>query len=565
MNLKINSISIKYRIIILSAMFVVGLAVVSFVGIQKMSLIGAELVTIGERDIPLTEKIVSISQHQSEQALAFERSLRYGEEMKSMPLSEKHFKENVKKFEDYSKLVENEISEAEVMIKNAIETAETSDVREEMEGIEHKLTAIHSEHKSFDKHSFEAMELLAQGNVHAAHELSEGIEAEEEKMMAEIQELTHELERFTEAAIATAEHDEQSGLRMMMIISLITVVAGSGIAYFIISSISRPLNMMLAAVEDLRDGDGDLTYRLPDFGKDEIGRTATSINGFVERMQGVMVDISSAVDNMASASEEVSATAQSLSQNASEQAASVEETSASLEQMNASIKQNAENAKATDGMATSASSQAVDGGEAVGETVTAMTQIADKISIIEDIAYKTNLLALNAAIEAARAGDHGKGFAVVADEVRKLAERSQTSAQEISELAGSSVKVAERAGSLINEIVPNIQKTADLVQEITAASEEQASGVGQINSAMEQLDTAAQSGAASSEELAATSEEMSSQVLQIQQQIGYFKLGIDASSAAKKTAPTVATHVPSRTQSSSVKPASQNEEDFERF
>lgn len=280
-------------------------------------------------------------------------------------------------------------------------------------------------------------------------------------------------------------------------------------------------------------GDGDLTQRIPDFGKDELGQTARSFNGFVEKIQNVLLEVKEAVENMASASQQVSASSQALSQAASEQAASVEETSASLEEMNASITQNTENARATDGIAGTASKQAVEGGEAVGDTVEAMKSIAGRIGLIEDIAYKTNLLALNAAIEAARAGEHGKGFAVVADEVRKLAERSQTSAAEISELAGNSVQIAEKAGSLIQEIVPGIQKTATLVQEITAASEEQTAGVSQVNTAMGQLDQGAQQAASSSEELAATSEEMNSQATQLQETIGFFKLS-DGSGATRQ-------------------------------
>ncbi|MCP4129031.1 MAG: methyl-accepting chemotaxis protein, partial [Gammaproteobacteria bacterium] len=150
--------------------------------------------------------------------------------------------------------------------------------------------------------------------------------------------------------------------------------------------------------------------------------------------------------------------------------------------------------------------------------------IASKISLIEDIAYKTNLLSLNAAIEAARAGEHGKGFAVVATEVRKLAETSRLTAEEINGLASGSVDIAEQAGKLLEEMVPNIQKTADLVQEISAASGEQSSGVTQINDSMTQLDKATQQNASASEELAATSEELSGQAEQLQQSVAYFKL-----------------------------------------
>ena len=353
-------------------------------------------------------------------------------------------------------------------------------------------------------------------------------------------------------------------LRDTIVIWSVGILAFAALIAFFFARImiTRPLNTMVAAAHDLSQGDGDLTYRLPDFGKDEIGQTATGFNAFIEKIQGVMVEVSSAVDNMASASEEVSATAQSLSQGANEQAAAVEQTSASLEEMTASIRMNAENAKATESISSAASKQAVDGGEAVADTVTAMSMIAAKIGLIEDIAYKTNLLALNAAIEAARAGDHGKGFAVVADEVRKLAERSQDSAQEISELAGNSVKVAEKAGGLIEQIVPGIQKTADLVQEITAASEEQESGVAQVSSAMNELDKGAQQGATSSEELAATSEEMASQVQQVQQTLGFFTLVKGNNKAVNKQATGAQVRVAQQTVGTR---AVNDEQDFERF
>jgi methyl-accepting chemotaxis protein len=189
----------------------------------------------------------------------------------------------------------------------------------------------------------------------------------------------------------------------------------------------------------------------------------------------------------------------------SEQAASVEETSSQVDVMSASISQNSDNAKVTDGMASKTSKEAVEGGDAVTSTVSAMKQIAQKIGIVDDIAYQTNLLALNAAIEAARAGEHGKGFAVVAAEVRKLAERSQEAAKEIGGLASNSVTTAERAGKLLDDIVPSIQKTSELVQEIAAASAEQSESVTQIGGAIGQLSKATQQNASASEELAALS------------------------------------------------------------
>ena len=308
----------------------------------------------------------------------------------------------------------------------------------------------------------------------------------------------------------------------MIVLILIAAVLGFAIGILVTRSISRPLNRAMGVANSLAEG--DLTVNVESDSRDETGRLLASMQHMTERLRSVMADVRSAADSLSSASEEVSATSQSLSQAATEQAASVEETTASVEQMSASIAQNTESAQITDGIAGKAANDAVQGGQAVREMVQAMKQIADKIGIIDDIAYQTNLLALNAAIEAARAGEHGKGFAVVAAEVRKLAERSQVAAQEIGGVASNSVHLAEQAGALLDQIVPNIQKTSDLVQEITAASQEQTTGAAQINIAMGQMNQITQQNASASEELAATAEEMNAQASQLQELIGYFRL-----------------------------------------
>ncbi|MDX9943480.1 MAG: methyl-accepting chemotaxis protein, partial [Azonexus sp.] len=290
----------------------------------------------------------------------------------------------------------------------------------------------------------------------------------------------------------------------------------------IVQGVNDTLDNVVAPIQDVQRvmaamEQGDMTQTISKSYNGDFDTLKQAINNTIARLSDTISQIISAADALSNASGQVSATAQSLSQSSSEQAASVEETTASLEQMTASVNQNTENAKVTDNMASKSSKEAVEGGEAVGKTVDAMKSIADKIGIIDDIAYQTNLLALNAAIEAARAGEHGKGFAVVAAEVRKLAERSQVAAQEIGTLAGSSVKMAEKAGNLLQEMVPSIQKTSDLVQEIASASQEQSVGVSQINNAMGQLNKATQQNASASEELAATAEELGGQAGQLQQ------------------------------------------------
>jgi len=299
-------------------------------------------------------------------------------------------------------------------------------------------------------------------------------------------------------------------------------------------SVTRTVSVLEVSSRGIAEGRLNETVAVQ--GNDELAAVARSFAAMSRRLCDIVSDVRTATNNLSSASEQVSATAQSLSQASSEQAASVEETSASIEQMSASINQNSDNARATDAMASQASRQAGEGGLAVRQTVAAMKSIADKIGIIDTIAYQTNLLALNAAIEAARAGEHGKGFAVVAAEVRKLAERSQVAAQEIGELAGSSVGLAEQAGCLLGEMVPSISKTSDLVQEITAASEEQSSGVAQINTAMNQLNQITQQNASSSEELAATAEEMSGQAEQLQTLMEFFTIEASVANVPSRSA-----------------------------
>jgi len=307
-----------------------------------------------------------------------------------------------------------------------------------------------------------------------------------------------------------------------LIIALLGIILTLILAYIIIVAIVGPIKHTVDLAKQIAEG--NLTSVIKVDRKDELGLLQESFYTMQKNLTEMVHEFQQTGNRLAEASLQIRSTSQQISSTANEMAASTEKVSSTMEEMVSNIDQNTQNAIQTDKIAIVVAHDAEKVRGASEESMVSIKNIANKIKIINDIAFQTNILALNAAVEAARAGEYGKGFAVVAAEVRKLAERSKVAADEINNLSNNSVNVTEDATKLLSNIIPQISKTTQLIQEISLASSEQYSGAEQINNAIQQLNSIAQQNASASEEMSASAEQMAGQAEQLKELVAYFKI-----------------------------------------